>query len=59
MGRRQRTAVVEELGEAVGLIYDEDEPLHTGELLEERDRDRWELDPRSAEDLEEDLDEEP
>lgn len=51
--------VVEELGEAVGLIYDEDEPLHTGELLEERDRDRWELDPRSAEDLEEDLDEEP
>lgn len=40
--------VVEQLGEAVGLTYEDDEPLHTGEKLEERDRHRWELDPASA-----------
>lgn len=41
--------VVEELGEAVGLTYEDDEPLRSGEKLEERDRERWELDPASAE----------
>lgn len=39
--------VVEELGEAVGLVYDDDEPLRTAEILEERDHHRWELDPES------------
>jgi hypothetical protein len=42
--------VVEELGEAVGLIYEDNEPLHTAEKVEERDRRRWELDPASSED---------
>jgi hypothetical protein len=42
--------VVEELGEAVGLIYEDNEPLHPAEKVEERDRKRWELDPASSED---------
>lgn len=42
--------VVDELGEAVGLIYEANEPLHSTEKVEERDRKRWELDPASSED---------
>ena len=42
--------VVEELGEAVGLIYDDNEPLRTTEKVDQRDRNRWELDPASSED---------
>lgn len=42
--------VVDELGEAVGLTYEDNEPLHTTEKVEERDRHRWELDPASSED---------
>jgi hypothetical protein len=42
--------VVAELGEAVGLTYEDNEPLHTKEKVEERDRHRWELDPASSED---------
>jgi hypothetical protein len=38
----------EELAEAVGVAIDDDTPLDTEEMLEERDRDRWELDPSSA-----------
>jgi hypothetical protein len=45
--------VVDELGEAVGLTYEDDEPLQTEEKFRQRDRDRWELDPASAEDAEE------
>ncbi len=45
--------VVDDLGEAAGLNYDDEEPLPTGELLANRDRRRWELDPRSAEDEDE------
>jgi hypothetical protein len=44
--------VVEELGEAVGLTYEDDEPLHTAEKLEERDENRWELNPASQDDEE-------
>lgn len=44
--------VVEELGEALGIEYRDDEPLHTEEKLRNRDRKRWELDPRSAEESE-------
>jgi hypothetical protein len=47
--------VVDELGEAVGITYDDDEELNTEEKLGERDRQRWELDPRSSDELEEDL----
>jgi len=42
--------VVEELGEAVGLNYQDNEPLHSEQKLQERDRNRWELDPASSED---------
>ena len=40
--------IVDELGEAVGLTYEDDEPLHGEEKIRERDRNRWELDPESA-----------
>jgi hypothetical protein len=42
--------VVDELGQALGITYEDDEPLQTEEKLRERDRSRWELDPESAED---------
>jgi Family of unknown function (DUF6335) len=41
--------IVDELGEALGVVYQEGEPLHTTEKLEERDEHRWELDPASSE----------
>ncbi len=41
----------EELAEAVGIVVDDDTPLDTEEMMEERDRDRWELDPASAIDI--------
>lgn len=47
---------VDLLGEAVGLTYDDDEPLDTDAKLRRRDEHRWELDPRSADD-EDDSDE--
>jgi hypothetical protein len=40
---------VDEYGEAYGINYEDDEPLQTEEKLAERDRQRWELDPESAE----------
>ena len=40
---------MDELGKAIGLEYEADEPLATEEKLLERDRNRWELDPESAE----------
>jgi hypothetical protein len=45
--------VVEELGAAVGLEYDDRVFLRTNDILEERDDRRWELDPTSSEDYEE------
>lgn len=44
---------VDELGEAAGLTFQDDEPLHGGDKLEERDRHRWELNPASADEREE------
>ncbi len=41
---------IEIIGEAVGLEYEDNEPLHTTEKISERDRHRWELDPASSED---------
>ncbi len=38
---------VDELGGAVGITYSDTEPLHTADKLDQRDRDRWELDPAS------------
>jgi len=45
---------VDELGEAAGLTYKDDEPLQGEEKLRERDRNRWELNPASALEDEED-----
>src|SRR5262249_19828565 len=41
--------VVDQLGEAVGLIYEDNEPLNTEEKIAKRDYCRWELDPASSE----------
>lgn len=41
--------MVEEIGEAYGITYEDDEPLKTGEKLAKRDKQRWELNPESAE----------
>ena len=46
-------SVVEDLGAAVGLHYEDNEPLRTTEKLQERDRNRWDLDPASSEDYRE------
>ncbi|MBK6748453.1 MAG: hypothetical protein IPG67_00120 [Acidobacteria bacterium] len=45
-------SVVEDLGVAMGLTYEDNEPLGGEQKLEKRDRDRWELDPASSEDRE-------
>ena len=42
--------IVDELGEAAGLTYADDEPLQGEEKIRERDRNRWELNPESATD---------
>ncbi|MEH2324288.1 MAG: DUF6335 family protein [Nostoc sp.] len=42
--------VTQELEAAVGLEMDDSEFLHTNDILEDRDGDRWELDPKSSED---------
>jgi Family of unknown function (DUF6335) len=45
--------IVEDLGKAVGLVYQDNEPLGTEEKVSERDRHRWELEPESSEDFDE------
>lgn len=42
--------VVDEIGKALGVEYQDDEELRGSEKLTERDRHRWELDPASSED---------
>lgn len=42
--------IVDELGEAAGLKYQDHEPLDSDKKVLDRDRKRWELDPSSAED---------
>jgi hypothetical protein len=44
--------VVDEIGKALGITYEDNEELKGGEELAERDRHRWELDPASREDEE-------
>ena len=43
---------VDELGEAIGLTYEDDAPLNIEDKLTERRQHRWELDPASAEEEE-------
>jgi hypothetical protein len=42
--------VVDELGAAAGLNYEDDEPLDSDAKILDRDRNRWELNPASADD---------
>lgn len=44
--------VVDDLGTAVGLEVDDRSFLRTQDMLEERDEQRWELNPKSSEDYE-------
>ncbi len=45
--------VVDEIGRALGVEYDDDEELQGGDEIASRDRDRWELDPASSDDFDE------
>jgi hypothetical protein len=42
--------VVDDIGRALGVEYQDAEELKAGDKVEERDRHRWELDPASSED---------
>jgi hypothetical protein len=42
--------LVDEIGKAAGVTYQDNEPLKFGEKTAERDRARWELNPASSED---------
>lgn len=41
---------VDDIGRALGVVYDDDEELMGGDEIAERDAHRWELDPASRED---------
>ena len=43
--------VVDDIGKALGVEYDDDEQLRASDKVGERDKHRWELDPASAEDF--------
>jgi hypothetical protein len=45
--------IVDEIGRAVGIDYEDAEPLQPSEKLERRDEQRWELHPASSEDFSE------
>ena len=42
--------IVDDIGKALGVQYDDNEELKGANKLQERDKHRWELDPASAED---------
>ena len=44
--------VVDEIGRALGVQYEDDEELRGGDEIAARDRHRWELDPDSKDDFE-------
>ena len=44
--------VVDDIGKALGVLYEDDEELKGAEKISDRDKKRWELDPKSAEDYE-------
>lgn len=41
--------IVDELGKAVGITYEDTEPLRFGDKVADRDAQRWELNPASSE----------
>ena len=46
---------VQEMGEAIGVTYQDDEELKAGEKERSRDKKRWELDPASSDDYQDRL----
>jgi hypothetical protein len=44
--------IVDDIGKAVGIEYQDNEELKGADKVEKRDRKRWELDPASSEDWE-------
>jgi hypothetical protein len=42
--------IVDEIGKALGVQYDDNEELKGADKIQERDRHRWELDPASSDD---------
>ena len=45
--------IVDDIGRALGVEYQDNEPLKGSDKLLERDKHRWELDPASSEDYKE------
>ncbi len=45
--------IVDEIGAALGVEYDDDEELEGEKKISDRDRNRWELDPESSDDYDE------
>ena len=45
--------VVDEIGRALGVEYGDEEELQGGDEITDRDRHRWELDPASKDDFDE------
>jgi hypothetical protein len=45
--------VVDDIGKALGVVYEDAEELKASDKVVERDKHRWELDPASAEDYKE------
>ena len=50
--------IVDDIGKAVGVTYEDNEPLKFGDKVAGRDEDRWELNPASADDYQERREEE-
>ena len=48
--------VVDDIGRALGVEYDDDEELQGGAEISERDEHRWELDPSSKDDFDDEED---
>ena len=44
---------VEDIGKALGVVYDDNEELKAADKIADRDKHRWELDPASSEDYKE------
>ena len=45
--------IVDDIGKALGVVYQDNEELKGADKVKERDRKRWELDPASSEDYKE------
>ena len=45
--------IVDDIGKALGVEYNDNEELRSGDKVTDRDKHRWELDPASAEDYKE------